>query len=168
MRSKNREPGLGSRNRIGNELERSIAVNVSMKSTIGGWPKSGTSGKRHAKERGSEIESGKENGLAKEKEIEIDLIGTGRGLGRENAIDLWTGITAVASWIVAGTEEDAGQWKEVDETVQGIVSEGVAAAGIVIGTTETVVVDVMDEITAEVEVGANRKMTSTRIPSVRA
>lgn len=162
VRSRNRGRGLDSRSRTENALAKNIGVSESMKSTTGGWPKSGTSVRRLGIGRGSEKEIGKgsENGTG------IEWIGTEQGLDRGIVIDPWIGITEVVHWIAAVTEEDAGRWIGADGTVPEIDSEDVVVAGIVTGMTEMVVVDATDEITAEVV--ANRKMTSTRIRSARA
>lgn len=160
-RSRNRERGLGSRSKIGNALERSIGVSVSMKSTTVGWLRSGMSVRRLEIGRGSEKERGKGSGNG----IGIEWIGIEQGLDRENVIDPWIDITEVVHWIVVVTEEDAGQWIGADGTVPGIDSGVEVAAGIVTDTTEMVVVDATDEITEEAV--ANRKMTSTRIRSAK-
>lgn len=162
VRSKNLGRGLDSRNRTENALERKIGVSESMKSTTGGWPRNGTSVRRLGIGRGSEKERGKES----ENGTGIGWIGTEQGLDRGIVIDPWIGIIEVVHWIAAVTEEDVGQWIEVDGTVPEIDSEDVVVAGIVTVTTEMAAVDAMDEIT--VEVVANRKMTSTRIRSARA
>lgn len=143
-RSRNRRPELGNRNRSGNVPERIIDASVSMKSTIEGWPKSGTSERKHERGRGTENENE-------------------QGRDKENATGLWNDTTVAARLIVAVTEEDADRWIEADETAPEIDS-GVAAVA-EIDTTETVAVVVTEEIA---EVVANRKMTSTRIRSARA
>uniref|UniRef100_A0A8D8D0B5 (northern house mosquito) hypothetical protein n=1 Tax=Culex pipiens TaxID=7175 RepID=A0A8D8D0B5_CULPI len=118
-----------------------------MKSTTEGWPKSGTSVRRHV--RG----------------IERGWIANGRGRGRGSVIDPWIVTTVDVHWTAAVTEEDAVQWIEAGGTAPEIASVVEAAAGTVAGTTEMIEVAETDEIAEDV---ANPRTTSTRTRSARA